>query len=240
MSWDYYGGYTYTSVADLKAKAKKIIEKAEKSGTKMNPVEIEGRVIAKSWWGKAWCENLESYADYYSRLERGRKYVRANCVVDLQIESGEVYAQVIGSRSSPYKIYITIDELSDDQYQAICKKCSSKIQNIDSLIKGDFPDDLKELFLQKKGGLFPSMAKIHFNCSCPDWADMCKHVAAALYGIGARFDKDPLLFFKLRGVDTEKLIGKAIQNKIEMMLENANAASDRLLADDEVSALFGL
>ena len=243
MSWDYYGGYggyTYTSVADLKAKAKKIIEKAEKSGTKMNPVEIEGRVIAKSWWGKAWCENLESYADYYSRLERGRKYVRANCVVDLQIESGQVYAQVIGSRSSPYKIHITIDELSDDQYQAICKKCSSKIQNIDSLIKGDFPDDLKELFLQKKGGLFPSMAKIHFNCSCPDWADMCKHVAAALYGIGARFDKDPLLFFKLRGVDTEKLIGKAIQNKIEMMLENANAASDRLLADDEVSALFGL
>lgn len=84
------------------------------------------------------------------------------------------------------------------------------------------------------------MAKIHFNCSCPDWADMCKHVAAALYGIGARFDKDPLLFFKLRGVDTEKLIGKAIQNKIEMMLENADVASDRLLADDEVSALFGL
>ncbi len=243
MSWDYYGGYggyTYTSVAELKAKAKKIIEKAEKSGEKMNPVKIEGRTIAKSWWGKAWCENLESYADYYSRLERGRKYVRANCVVDLQIESGQVYAQVIGSSSSPYKIHITIDQLSDDQYESICKKCSSKIQNIDSLIKGDFPDDLKELFLQKKGGLFPSMAKIHFNCSCPDWADMCKHVAAALYGIGARFDKDPLLFFKLRGVDTEKLIGKAIQNKIEMMLENADAKSDRLLADDEGLALFGL
>ncbi len=243
MSWDYYGGYggyTYTSVAELKAKAKKIIEKAEKSGEKMNPVKIEGRTIAKSWWGKAWCENLESYADYYSRLERGRKYVRANCVVDLQIESGQVYAQVIGSSSSPYKIHITIDQLSDVQYESICKKCSSKIQNIDSLIKGDFPDDLKELFLQKKGGLFPSMAKIHFNCSCPDWADMCKHVAAALYGIGARFDKDPLLFFKLRGVDTEKLIGKAIQNKIEMMLENADAKSDRLLADDEGLALFGL
>ncbi len=243
MSWDYYGGYggyTYTSVAELKAKAKKIIEKAEKSGEKMNPVKIEGRTIAKSWWGKAWCENLESYADYYSRLERGRKYVRANCVVDLQIESGQVYAQVIGSSSSPYKIHITIDQLSDDQYESICKKCSSKIQNIDSLIKGDFPDDLKELFLQKKGGLFPSMAKIHFNCSCPDWADMCKHVAAALYGIGARFDKDPLLFFKLRGVDTEKLIGKAIQNKIEMMLENADTKSDRLLADDEGLALFGL
>ncbi len=243
MSWDYYGGYggyTYTSVADLKSKAKKIIEKAEKSGKKMNPVEIQGRTIAKSWWGKAWCENLESYADYYSRLERGRKYVRANCVVDLQIESGEVYAQVIGSRSTPYKIHITIDELSDEQYEFICKKCSSKIQNIDSLIKGDFPDNLKELFLQKKNGLFPAMAEIHFDCSCPDWADMCKHVAATLYGIGARFDKDPLLFFKLRGVDTEKLIGKAIQNKIEMMLENANAQSDRLLADDKVSALFGL
>lgn len=240
MGWDYYGGYSYTSVSDLKEKARKYVEKARNAGEEVNPVEINGKAIVKSWWGKAWCENLESYADFYSRLERGRKYVRANCVVDLKIESGEVHAYVIGSGSKPYKVHVTIDELSEEQYEQICKKCSSKIQDIDSLIKGNFPDNLKELFLQKKGGLFPSMAKIHFNCSCPDYADMCKHVAAVLYGIGARFDTEPLLFFKLRGVDIEKLIGNVIQNRIEMMLENADTKSDRVIPDAQISSLFGI
>ncbi|MBQ5450222.1 MAG: SWIM zinc finger family protein, partial [Treponema sp.] len=113
---------------------------------------------------------------------------------------GEVTALVQGSGKKPYNVRIRIDELTEEQYESIVEKCASKIQNIDDLVKGNFPDDLKTLFTQKGAGLFPSMAKIHFSCSCPDYADMCKHVAAVLYGIGSRFDKDPLLFFKLRGV----------------------------------------
>lgn len=239
--YDYYGGFApYVSVAEHKAKAKKYIEEQRKKGVVLNPVELEGRTIAKNWWGKAWCQNLELYADYASRLERGRKYVRANCILDLQIDVGEVTALVQGSGKKPYNVRIRIDELTEEQYESIVEKCASKIQNIDDLVKGNFPDDLKALFTQKGAGLFPSMAKIHFNCSCPDYADMCKHVAAVLYGIGSRFDKDPLLFFKLRGVDTDRLIGNAIKDRIQSMIENAATPSDRIMDDGDVMAVFGM
>ena len=239
--YDYYGGYApYVSVSEHKAKAKKYIEAQRKKGIKLSPVELDGRAIAKSWWGKAWCDNLEKYADYSSRLERGRKYVRANCVLDLQIEEGHVTALVQGSSSKPYTVNVQIDELTDEQYEKIVGRCSSKIQNIDDLVKGNFPDDLKALFTEKGAGLFPSMAKIHFKCSCPDWADMCKHTAATLYGVGARFDKDPLLFFKLRGVNTEKLIGNAIEDRLNSMIENADKSSERIMSDDAMLEVFGI
>lgn len=238
--YDYYGGYTYTSTADLKEKAKKYVADQAKKGVQLSPVVLEGRTIAKSWWGKAWCENLERYADYASRLERGRKYVRANCVLDLQIESGNVAALVQGSQKKPYQVQVQIDELTDEQYEKITEKCGSKIQNLEDLVNGNFPDDLKSLFTEKGLGLFPSMAKIHFKCSCPDWADMCKHTAAVLYGIGARFDKDPLLFFKLRGIDTQKLIGSAISNRLESMIKNAEKPSGRIMSDSEIASVFGV
>ncbi|MBQ2355321.1 MAG: SWIM zinc finger family protein [Treponema sp.] len=153
---------------------------------------------------------------------------------------GEVTALVQGSGKKPYNVRVRIDELTEEQYESIVEKCASKIQNIDDLVKGNFPDDLKTLFTQKGAGLFPSMAKIHFNCSCPDYADMCKHVAAVLYGIGSRFGKDPLLFFKLRGVDTDRLIGNAIKDRIQSMIENAAKPSDRIMDDGDVMAVFGM
>ena len=96
---------------------------------------------------------------------------------------------VQGSGKKLYTVKVRIDELTEEQYEKIVEKCALKIQNLEDLINGNFPDDLKSLFTEKRAGLFPSMAKIHFNCSCPDWADMCKHVAAVLYGIGSRFDR---------------------------------------------------
>lgn len=155
-------------------------------------------------------------------------------------EAGKVTALVQGSGKKPYNVRVRIDKLTEEQYDNIVKKCASKIQNLEDLIKGNFPDDLKALFTQKGAGLFPSMAKIHFDCSCPDWADMCKHVAAVLYGIGSRFDKDPLLFFKLRGVDTDRLIGSAIKDRIESMIENATRPSPRIMDDGDVAAVFGV
>lgn len=239
-NYDCYNNFHYTSVEELKLKAQKYVEKEEAKGNKLSPVFLESRVIAKSWWGKAWCSNLELYADYLSRLDRGRKYVRSNCVVDLQIEPGSVRALVQGSTSKPYTVRVRIDELTDEQYKNVISKCSSKIQNLEDLISGNFPDDLKELFTQKKGGLFPSMANIHFDCTCPDVADMCKHVAAVLYAIGSRFDTEPLLFFKLRGVDTDSLIGNAIQDRLDKMIANADVKSSRIISDNEAKALFGV
>ena len=237
--YDYYGGYTYTSVSELKAKAASYVQKEAKAGNILHPIVLEGRTIAKNWWGKTWIDNLERYADYASRLERGRKYVRANCVVDLQIEGGLVNALVMGSGKKPYEIRVNIDQIDEEKYAEVTKKCANKIENLDSLVNGKFPEELKELF-SRKGGIFPTMSEIHFGCSCPDWADMCKHVAAVLYAIGAKFDSDPMFFFTLRGIDTEKLVGGAIENKIELMLKNAGNQSERILDDGDMAALFGV
>ncbi len=239
MSYDFYD-YTYTSVADLKEKAADYIKYEAKHGNILNPVVLEGRNIATSWWGKAWCNNLERYADYKSRLERGRRYVRANCVLDLNIDYANVVALVQGSQKNPYRVQITIDPLPELRYQKIIYKCSSKIENIESLINGKFPNELKELFADKKAGLFPSMKEIHFKCTCPDWADMCKHTAAVLYGIGNRFDTSPLLFFKLRGINIEEMASDLVDNRLEQMLNNADKASSRILDDSLVNKIFGI
>lgn len=169
------------------------VKKEKKKGKTLSPVIISGRTIAKEWWGKAWCENLERYADYESRLDRGKRYVRTGTVIDLQIQKGRISARVQGRRKTPYKVEIRISPLSEERCQNMIALCGDKIQNLEALMEGDFPDELREAFLQQ-GGLFPEPKEIAFNCSCPDWALMCKHVAAVLYGVGARFDENPLLF----------------------------------------------
>ena len=114
-------------------------------------------------------------------------------VIDLKIQKGKILARVQGSRKTPYKVEIRISPLSEKKCQDILSRCGKKLENLEALLGGNFPDEMKELF-QGKGGLFPEPREISFNCSCPDWALMCKHVAAALYGVGARLDENPLLF----------------------------------------------
>lgn len=103
---------------------------------------------------------------------------------------------------------------------------------------GDFPEQMSELF-QGKDGLFPAPREISFSCSCPDWALMCKHVAASLYGVGARLDENPLLFFELRGIDVDHFIDVTLANKVEAMLANAGNVSSRMM-DDSAVGLFGV
>lgn len=239
MGWDHYD-YGYKPVAKKKGDAKKSIEKLRKKNQILSPVVIEGKKIAQTWWGTAWNKNLESYADYTNRIERGRSYVRNGMVLDLQIDVGIVTALVQGSRKSPYKVEIQIDELPDATWNKITAQCSHKINNMADLAEGRFPKEFEEIFLRQKGGLFPSPREIHLSCSCPDWADMCKHVAAALYGIGARFDSDPLLFFKLRGIKFEELLKKSVEEKIDNMLKNADKKSSRVIEDADLSTLFGV
>ena len=169
--WNTYTSFSQPAVEVLRRKAQESVRDAQKKGRDYEPVipHRGSRQICESWWGQAWCANLEQYADYASRLERGRRYFRSGTVVDLKIRGGRVEARVQGSRKVPYKVDIRISPLSEEKCQEIIARCGRKIQTIDKLINGEFPDELRDLFTGENG-LFPSPREISFNCSCPDWA----------------------------------------------------------------------
>lgn len=233
------GFYSQPTTSELKRKSDASRVSAEKKGKRLEPVVIQGRKIAKSWWGRAWCDNLERYADYESRLSRGKRYVKTGAVIDLSITKGRIQAKVQGSRKTPYKVEIRISPLSEERCQEILQKCGKRVETLEKLLSGDFPEELKELFTQR-GGLFPSSREISFSCSCPDWALMCKHVAAVLYGIGARLDENPSLFFELRGIEMGRFIDVAIANRVERMLKNAGRTSGRTIDEGDIRGLFGI
>jgi uncharacterized Zn finger protein len=235
-----WGYYEYVPVAKKKQDAKKALDRLKKKMPDIQPVVINSNKLTKTWWGNAWNKNLESYADYSNRISRGRAYVRNGLVLDLRIDSGLVTAIVAGSRRDPYNVKITIDALSQDKWSRITEICGRSIANIDQLMQGKFPKELELLFTQKGEGLFPSPKEIKFSCDCPDWASMCKHVAAVLYGLGVRFDEDPVLFFKLRNIEIEALIKKSIEEKMGNMLKNSENKTRRVIKDADIGGLFGL
>lgn len=236
----FYGFPEYVPVAEKKRKAQKAVEKLRKKNPDIAPVIIEGRKLARTWWGKAWNDNLESYADYANRMDRGRSYVRNGAVLDLKIGKGTVVALVQGSTAKPYLVKIEIRPIKDDVWGKITKSCEGKIESLQELIDGKFPKALSELFTARGSGLFPSPKEISFSCSCPDWAVMCKHVAAVLYGIGARLDENPALFFTMRNVNIEELITEAIQGKTKSMLGKVGRTSRRIMEDADIAAVFGI
>jgi uncharacterized Zn finger protein len=235
-----WGFYDYVPVARKAANAQKALAKLKKKNPDIRPVVISGSKIAKTWWGNAWNKNLEAYADYANRIGRGRTYVRNGFVLDLRISPESVSAVVAGSRPEPYNVKIAIDALSRAKWNKITEICGRSIANIDQLVNGRFPKELETLFTQKGDGLFPSPEEIKFSCDCPDWASMCKHVAAVLYAIGARFDEDSTLFFKLRNIEIEALIRKSIEEKMENMLKNSDKKTRRVMMDADIAALFGI
>src|ERR1700674_42888 len=203
----YYGFRPYVPVAKRRAIAARELEKLRKKGRKILPVVLEGRSIARTFWGKAWCENLERYSDFENRLPRGRSYVRNGSVIDLQIAPGEVKALVSGS--DIYTVSVRVSPVSRARWKSICTDCAGAIDSLVELLQGRFSKGVMERICRQNVGLFPSPKEIALSCSCPDWADMCKHVAAVLYGIGARFDRQPELLFRLHDVDHAELITKA-------------------------------
>jgi uncharacterized Zn finger protein len=196
---------------------------------------IEGRTIAKTFWGKSWCTNLERYSDYATRVPRGRTYVRNGSVLDLQIAKGEVVAMVAGS--SLYKIKITIAPVKAARWKAICRDCAGAIDSLIELLQGRLAKGIMDRVCREGDGLFPSPEEIKLSCNCPDWAGMCKHVAAALYGVGARLDEKPQLLFVLRGVDEHELLADAGQ---DLALTRTAPVAAKILDDGDVAALFGL
>lgn len=235
----------YVPVAERRRKAEKAVEKLRKGNPDIAPVRIEGRAIARTWWGKSWCDNLERYADFANRIDRGRSYVRHGAVLDLRLAEGKIAALVQGSASKPYKVEVAIDPLAPGVWQEMVQACAGKIDSLQELAAGKLPRTLAELFTMKGKGLFPSPKEIRFSCSCPDGAWMCKHVAAVLYGIGARLDEDSALFFTMRNVKMADLIASTIAEKSKDMMKKAGDAgsgrrSRRVLADADLSGKFGV
>lgn len=229
---DFYGWKRYVPAAERRRKALRELEKQRKKGQSVSPVIIEGRTIAKTFWGKSWCENLERYSDFANRLPRGRTYVRNGSVLDLQIQPGVINALVSGS--SLYQVSLTIKPVPKTQWKSICCDCGGAVDSVIELLQGRFSKAVMERLCRQQQGLFPSPAEIQLACSCPDWAGMCKHVAAVLYGVGARLDQQPELLFRLRGVDEKELTAAAGTS-----IPNA-AASAKVLSGDDLADMFGL
>jgi uncharacterized Zn finger protein len=198
----------------------------------MSPVAVAGRKIAQTFWGKAWCDNLERYRDFAYRLERGRSYLRSGSVIDLRIEAGKIAAMVSGS--SLYNVAIEIDAVKRDAWRAIQRDCAGGIGSRLDLLSGKLSGPVMTRLCADRMGLFPDPSAIRFTCSCPDHATMCKHVAAAMYGVGARLDQAPELLFTLRRVSVDELLASAVTEL------PATPSAARVLAANGLASLFGI
>ena len=223
----------YVPVAERQAKAALMAKKLAKKGRQLAPVTVAGRAIATTFWGRAWCENLESYSDFSNRLPRGRAYVRNGLVLDLQIKPGRATALVSGTRL--YEVSIEITRLSAVGWKRIRSECGGQIDTLVELLSGRLSKHVMAVVTRRAGGLFPVPREIAMSCSCPDWAGMCKHVAAALYGVGNRLDQQPELLFLLRRVDHHELIAEAGKPKAQ-----PSARGKKRIAEDRLAEVFGI
>ena len=235
MRWE-WSYKPYVSAAEKRRRSKKAAIALEKEGQKMNPIRIDGRTIARSFWGKAWCENLESYSDYRNRLPRGRTYVRNGSVVDFRIVPGEIRALVFGS--DLYRITIKIQPVQRAEWKALKTDCAGRVGSLIDLLQGKLSTQVMEIITRRETGLFPRPAEIRLSCSCPDWAGMCKHVAATLYAVGARLDESPELLFVLRGADHLELVTEATTS----VTAGASTSPDgsAALAGENLEEIFGI
>ena len=218
----------YVSVATRRENAKKQMNKLRKKGQNINPILIEGRKIAKTFWGKAWCEHIESFSDYENRLPRGRTYARNGSVCHLEIKQKEIKAIVVGSVL--YNVKLSIKPMPIKKWDTIKNKCQGKVSSVLELLAGKLSDGVMDIVCEPKEGLFPQFKEIALECDCPDWAVMCKHVAAVLYGVGARLDSEPENLFKLRAVDHTEMVD--ISQAMADITENPSTGSKRLSSMD--------
>ena len=224
----------YVPVTKRRARAANEVNKLRKKGMEIQPIEVQGRKIAHTFWGKSWCDHLEKFSDYENRLPRGRTYVRNGSVCHLAISSGKVDAMVSGSKI--YSVNIDISPLSASKWKKLRKQCTGQIGSMLELLQGHFSDNVMEIVTDPNQGLFPMPSEIKLACDCPDWAEMCKHIAAVLYGVGARLDHQPELLFLLRNVDHEELISA----ELDIQSATSKGGKRRRLAGADLSDVFGI
>lgn len=235
MAWG-YGWSPYVPVAERRRKAILQMEKLRKKGAVVSPVRIDGRLIARTFWGKAWCVHLEKFSDFSNRLPRGRTYVRNGAVCHLDIKKGEVHAKVMGSRL--YEVKVKIKALPGERWKGVKEHCGGQVSSLLDLLQGRLSERVMGVVTDRDRGIFPSPKEISLDCSCPDWAEMCKHVAGVLYGVGARLDEKPELLFLLRGVNHEELIGSAQASGI--VARGEKGGKHKKLSDGDVGDVFGI
>ena len=234
MGYGYYGFAPYVSVAERRQRAARKLAQLRKKGHEPRPVEISGRHIATTFWGKAWCSHLESYADYASRLPRGRTYARNGSVIDLQVTKGELRALVSGSEI--YEVLVRIAPLAPARWKVTRNECAGQIGSVVELLTGKLSTEVMAVLCHREKGLFPGTREIRMSCSCPDGVRLCKHLAAVFYGVGARLDQAPDLLFTLRGVDGAELLADAGRAKGLAAPNRADAA----IADEHLGDIFGI
>jgi uncharacterized Zn finger protein len=231
----YYGGFPeYVSVAQRRKRAARKLAQLRKKGQHPEPIQIDGRAIATTFWGKAWCDHLESHADLASRLPRGRSYVRNGSVIDLQIAKGEVRALVSGSEI--YEVNVRIQPLAAARWKAVRHECAGQVATVVELLAGRFSSAVMDVLCHRQKGLFPATREVSMSCSCPDGAWLCKHLAAVLYGVGARLDHAPELLFTLRGVDGAELVAAA--GRVGTLASAAPAEGG--IREEHLADIFGI
>ena len=206
-------------------------------------VKIDGRIISSSWWGQMWCRNIENYSNLRNRLERGRTYIRQNTVKNLSISSNCAKSLVQGHSKEPYKVTINIKTIEKSKYENILSTCENSVDNLESLMTGSFPKEYQQFFTNEEYGLFPKSDEIKYQCTCLDYQTnmhMCKHIAATMYAIGNKLDCDPLIFFKLRGIDLTEFSRKIVKKENEFVWDKINSESNRKISKNDISSLFGV
>ena len=216
-------------------KAARAVERLTREGADLQPVHLEGRLIARTFWGKAWCANLESYSDYANRLPRGRSYLRDGAVCHLEIGRGRIRARVCGTRL--YDVAINVRPLAARVWKQVKQRSTGRIHSLPELLSGRLTEQVLAVVTDRSGGLFPAPADIELRCTCPDWAFMCKHIAAVLYGVGARLDQQPELLFLLRGVDHTELLAAGAEAAVQAVLRGGQRPR---IAEADVAEIFGL
>jgi len=246
MSWgrrqrrsSHYDDYwpAYVPVSERRAQAKQVVKRLRKKGENIEPVEIEGRTIARSFWGKGWCAHLESFGDYSNRLPRGRSYVRNGSVCHLGIDRGKVEAIVSGS--DLYRVRVDITPLKASKWKKLKQECTGKIGSLIELLQGNLSEEIMSTVTHRERGLFPLPGEIKYTCDCPDWADMCKHISAVMYGIGARLDSRPELLFLLRGLDHGELIDADAASEA-IVGKGSGRARRKSLSNKDLETVFGV
>jgi uncharacterized Zn finger protein len=234
----YYGWKPYVTVGQRQKLAEKAAAKAKKNGKNYTPILPYRGAVAKTVWGKSWCDNLEAYSDYANRLPRGATYVRNGSVIHLQLTAGAVHAQVMGS--SLYAVNITVQPVQQTQWKSICQDSAGSIASLIDILQGKLSTAIMQRICEPGKGLMPAPKEISFDCSCPDWAGMCKHVAAVLYGVGARLDQQPELLFTLRHVDAKDLIQVANAGLVTALKAPRAPKAAKVLDDSLLADVFGL
>jgi uncharacterized Zn finger protein len=234
MAWRGEPYPEYVTAAGRRLRAQLHRRELARQGTEALSIAIEGREIARTFWGKAWCAHIESLADLATRLPRGRSYVRNGAVLHLEIARGAVRARVSGTEL--YRVEIGILPVAPARWDAVRRACAGRIATAVDLLSGKLSSAVMSVLCDPEAGIFPRSEELDLSCSCPDGARLCKHLAAVLYGVGARLDHAPELLFTLRGVELEQLVAAAGDAGARAGGEAPSAA----FSDAELSEIFGI